>query len=577
MTIFDYSKDDAIGSVFAVDTGTVMVTVADTTALRQMQVNQLVALTSARAGQHLVGLVTKIMRRALVATSDDENGAEPEPTVVENIVKITLIGTLLDKVGAESNVFRRTLETVPEIDADCFVLGGERLTRFMQAINKKIAAGKEPLNLGHYTLDGDATAWIDGNRFFQRHAVVVGSTGSGKSWTVARIVEQVAALPNASALLFDIHGEYAPLKHEGIEHLRVAGPSDFSSGLSLDDGVLHLPYWLLSYEEMLALLLDRSDQNAPNQAMVFNRQVTMAKRTYLEEHNQPEVLAHFTIDSPIPYDLTQVIADLNDQNEEMVDGASGRAKQGPFHGKLSRFIQRLQAKSEDRRLGFMFAGSEETQEYSWLERLATMLLGSTGTKTKGGIKVIDFSEVPSDVLPLVIGLVARLVFSIQQWTPRDSRHPIAILCDEAHLYIPERSATGILEQSLTAFERIAKEGRKYGVGLTVISQRPSEVNRTVLSQCSNFVSMRLTNAEDQSVIRRLLPDTLGGFADLLPILDVGEALVVGDAAILPSRIRISPPKSKPDSATIEFWDRWADDDVAQNMEVAVESLRRQST
>ena len=157
----------------------------------------------------------------------------------------------------------------------------------------------------------------------------------------------------------------------------------------------------------------------------------------------------------------------------------------------------------------------------------------------------------------MVSLVARLIFTSQQWTEIDKRHPIALLCDEDHLYVPERTesdSAGAI--SVEIFERIAKEGRKYGVGLVVISQRPSEVNRTVLSQCNNVIAMRLTNGEDQSVIRRLLPDTLGGFGDLLPILDVGEALVVGDASLLPTRVRVAEPRAKPHSATVEFWTHW---------------------
>ena len=130
-----------------------------------------------------------------------------------------------------------------------------------------------------------------------------------------------------------------------------------------------------------------------------------------------------------------------------------------------------------------------------------------------------------------MSLVARIAFVIQQWTEKGIRHPIALFCDEAHLYIPERVEGGGDVVSVGTFERIAKEGRKYGVGLVVISQRPSEVNRTVLSQCNNLIAMRLTNAEDQAVVRRLLPDSLGGFSDLLPVLDVGEALIVGDACL----------------------------------------------
>lgn len=579
MSIFDYSREDAIGSVYSVDTGTVLVTVSNLEALRRMQVNHLVVLRSSRAGQHLIGLVNKIMRKALVRMDKDDDAAmemHDDHSVVENIVRITLIGTFIDAVGTTRNVFRRTLETVPEIDAQCFILSGDRLTQFMRAISKPVVEGQEPLSLGKYTLDQDAVAWVDGNRFFQRHAVIVGSTGSGKSWTVARVLEQVAKLPNSSALLFDIHGEYEPLEGEGISHLKVAGPGDLATGRTLADGVLFLPYWLLTYEEMLAMLLDRSDQNAPNQAMLLNREVLSAKRSYLEAGHKADVLANFTIDSPIPYNLNDVLAKLEEWDTQMVPGARSE-KQGPYHGKLTRFIQRLQSKVQDRRLGFLFGAGDDAMRYEWMEELAIALLGSTAILGDGGVKVIDFSEVPSDILPLIIGLVARVVFTVQQWTEPGRRHPVALFCEEAHLYIPERREGGVAEEGLKSFERIAKEGRKYGVGLIVISQRPSEVNRTVLSQCNNFVAMRLTNAEDQNVIRRLLPDTLGGFAELLPILDIGEALVVGDAAVLPSRIRIDEPNRRPASATVNFWDRWALKELENGIPSAVEALRKQRT
>jgi hypothetical protein len=243
MPIFDYAREEAIGTVYSVDTGTVLVSVSNVDELRKMQVNHLVVLRSSRAGQHLIGLINKIMRKALVGVGDNEDAdgeVQDDRVMVENIVRVTLIGTLFDAVGIEQNVFRRTLETVPETDAPCFVLSGGRLTKFMRAISKRMIEGQEPLSLGKYTLDEEADAWIDGNRFFQRHAVVVGSTGSGKSWTVARILEQVASLPNASALLFDVHGEYTPLDGDGISHLKVAGPGDVAANRSLSDGVLFL-------------------------------------------------------------------------------------------------------------------------------------------------------------------------------------------------------------------------------------------------------------------------------------------------------------------------------------------------
>ena len=578
MPIFDYKDSEVLGRVKAVDTTSVIVTIDNLELLRKMQVNRLVVLRSSKAGQHLVGIVQKIVRDAAIAKALGEVEEDETGTREQNIVRVTLIGTLFDQVGKRPNVFRRTLESVPEIDAQCFPIEGDRLTTFMKAISFISGTAQKTLSLGTYTLDENAEAYLDANRFFQRHAVIVGSTGSGKSWTTARLLEQVAELCNANCVLFDIHGEYSTVVGPGIRHLRIAGPGDLGKKKQLKDGVLFLPYWLLAYEDMTTMLIDRSDDNAPNQAMVLSRIVNAAKRKFLEAGSHKEVLANFTVDSPVPYDIQEVLTELKRLNTEMVEGTRG-PKQGDFHNRLSRFIARLENKLSDRRLGFMMAAPVETNKFEWLPEMAHMLMVGTRDQKdmKGGVKIIDFSEVPSDILPIVVGRIASLVFSAQLWTPKSKRHPIAIICDEAHLYIPDRHDAGTAaEASLRYFERIAKEGRKYGVGLIVVSQRPSEVNRTVLSQCNNFVALRLTNAEDQNVVRRLLPDSLGGFADLLPILDTGEALVVGDASLLPSRIRISEPRSRPDSGTIEFWDEWDHDAKKDAVAAAIEAWRNQS-
>lgn len=578
MGIFNYQDADALGAVVAVDTATVVVRVSDVEKLRRMQVNRLVVLQSSRAGEHLIGVIQKIVRSMKEAKAIGEGEATDGDVVPEeNVVRVALIGTHIDKKGTEENLFRRTLETVPEIDANCFAIEGESLTAFMRVI-ARVASDGQKLTLGSYTLDEDATAYLNGNKFFQRHAIVVGSTGSGKSWTTARILEQVAGLPNANALVFDLHGEYTPLIGDGIRHFRIAGPGDLDKGTSLKDGVLYLPFWLLGYEAMISMFVDRSDQNAPNQAMLMSRTVTEAKRTFLTDGMHQDVLDNFTIDSPVPFDIDGVVAELNRLNTEMVPGAKTE-KQGPYFDKLSRLIARFENKRTDRRLGFLFRGGKDTLQFDWLGTLCATLVGGTQDQPnkKGGVKIIDFSEVPSDVLPLIVSLVARLAFSLQQWTVPGKRHPVALFCDEAHLYIPERAQNDAANEiSISIFERIAKEGRKYGVGLVVISQRPSEVNRTVLSQCNNLIAMRLTNAEDQSVVRRLLPDSLGGFGDLLPILDTGEALVVGDASLLPSRIRITEPTSHPNSGTVDFWDEWSKNTPIGAIPAAVSGWRKQT-
>ena len=258
----------------------------------------------------------------------------------------------------------------------------------------------------------------------------------------------------------------------------------------------------------------------------------------------------------------------------MVDG-SRSPKAGPFNGKLTRFNQRLENKLQDKRMGFMFSLSEEEQKMNWFADFCKKIMGNDAD-THNCIKVIDFSEVPSDVLPLVTGLITRIVFSVQQWSENNHRHPLALLCDEAHLYVQQMdSHDSIAEIGLKSFERVAKEGRKYGLGLVIISQRPSEVNHTVLSQCNNFISLRLSNVEDQNVIKRLLPDNLGNIADNLSMLDIGEAIVVGDSTLLPSRIKIDFPSIVPSSQTVQFWNEWNKDDNKQELEKAVDNMIKQ--
>lgn len=566
MSIFEYKPEELLGTVESVDTSTVIVKVENDDKLRGLQVNHLISIQSSKIGQHLIGLVSKIIRKSAYSYPV----ADLSPELGFNIIKVILIGTHFDRDAGKDNVFRRSLATIPTINAECHLIHGDRLKRFMQAISS-IPEGEDTVSLqiGNYSIDEDATAWLNGNKLFQRHAVIVGSTGSGKSWCVAKILEQVASLKSADAILFDIHGEYSTLQGDSFTHLKVAGPND-----KMGEEMLFLPYWLLTYEEMLSLMLDRSDNNAPNQAMMFSSAVIEGKKGFLRNADKAEMEANITLDSPVPYNLDILLEALKAKDTEMVPGARSE-KQGTYNGKLTRFIQRLETKQKDKRLNFMFASEDDLLSYDYMSILCSKLMLPSANGKKG-VKIIDFSEVPSDILPLIVSLIARVIFSVQQWTTVEHRHPIAIFCDEAHLYIPANTEKSIDDASLVTFERISKEGRKYGIGLVVISQRPSEVNRTVLSQSNNFIAMRLTNVDDQSVVKRLLPDSLGDYAEMLPILDIGEALVVGDASLLPSRIRIAPPKMKPRSATIDFWDEWSKESTSVDIGSAIEALRKQS-
>ena len=584
MSFFSFNLSNAekdshyAGSVAAVDTRKVMLDVPDDS-LDRISVGKLATLPIGNLDEWLVGLIDRIVCKAqYVAPAADssqvtaEKGSEGDlvATLTQgNAVTITLVGTVKRKTDVKGEVsyrFTRSLVNVPDVRASCFVLREKALETFMGLL-VKAGDTEHALAVGHYTLDPTATAFLDGDKFFQRHAALLGSTGSGKSWTVATIIERAARLPSANLIVFDLHGEYGQLSY--ARQLRVPGPDDLQSP---EPDLLFLPYWLMNAEELVAMFVDRSEFTAHNQTLVFQREVEQAKRTFLEQQGKTDVLAAFTVDSPVPFPLDTVIGRIDELNTEMVQGTRG-LKQGDFYGQFSRLLVRMGTKRNDKRYGFLFQAPNSTHTYEAFHALARQLLDFTDQKAK--IKVIDFSEVPADVLPIMLGIVARLVYYLQFWMPKEKRHPVALICDEAHIYLPRDGGNPNEERAIACFEKVAKEGRKYGVSIVVVSQRPSDVNATILSQCNNVMALRLTNSNDQAVVNRMMPESLSALLEMLPILDVGEALVVGDAVLLPSRIQINPPTEKPISATIDFWTEWNKAGRKPDWELAAENMRRQ--
>jgi DNA helicase HerA-like ATPase len=572
-----FTEAELLGKVAAVDTSRVSIDVSNSVLLTRIGIGNLIAVRGSTEREYLIAVterVTRSMRDEFTAELPEEGEDSELVSVPTDLVRGALIGTFRTVDGDKKNTFKRGADSFPQIDRECYVVDAGNLQRFMGILGADFPEN-ERLKLGMFVADRSAEAIVSGDKFFQRHAAILGSTGSGKSYAVALILERAAKLKFPNIIVFDMHGEYAPLadaKNGGFaKRLRIAGAGDLENP---GDDALFLPYWLLNRDEMLSMILDRSDQNAPNQASRFTLHVRTLKQKTLEAENKLEVIKTFTVDSPVPYSIKDLVTRLDTDNTTKGQGKTGPVK-GEWEDKLTRFISRLEAKLDDRRYGFMFTPPAKANTYGWLAAQVAQLLGSNGGD---GIKVIDFSEVPSDVLPVVTGTLARLLYDVQFWMDPTKRTPITLLCDEAHLYLPVRDdADAVQRQALGAFERIAKEGRKYGFSLLVVSPRPSDVSKTILSQCNNFLSLRLTNDTDQAVIKRLMPDSLAGLTSILPLLDTGEALMLGDAVLLPSRIRLDKPAITPESATRDFWTEWgkqATDVAAINL--AVEALRSQT-
>jgi len=571
------SDPQYIGSVVGVDNRRVMVDVPNDR-LDQVSVGQLAVFPLSDRDQWLVGLVERLICGAPgFALPMEEgvasNGHVPSEASVGtsqgNVASISLIGTVKDRKASDGRTtysFSRSLVAAPDVRSAGFSMRAQALTTFMNLL-VEASATDNALVLGQYTLDPTATAFLDGDKFFQRHAALLGSTGSGKSWTVATILERAAQLPSSSLVVFDLHGEYSKLSY--ARQLRIPGPDELQS---TDSNLLFLPHWLMTAEELAATFVDNSEATAHDQVLVLQREIEQAKRAFLQQYNKTEVLKAFTVDSPVPFPLDTVANHLDILNTKVVQDYRG-SKQGEFYGMFGRLLVRMRTRRTDRRYGFMFQTPDQLQTYEAFALLARLLLDFKPPRAK--VRVIDFSEVPADVLPIMLGIVARLIYYLQFWMPKEMRHPVAMVCEEAHLYLPNKCANSNEERALACFQKIAKEGRKYGVSMVVVSQRPSDVDTTILSQCNNVLAMRLANTQDQMVIQRMMPDCLGALLEMLPILDTGEVLVVGDAVLLPSRVRVLTPQEKPISATVDFWTEWNRLDRSPDWQLAAENMRRQ--
>ena len=391
-TVLTFETPSLLGKVASVDTSRVLIAVENASLLPRAAVGSLVAIQGTTAQEFLIGMTERVTRQLR------EQTAQPDPMapttlemeiVPDDSLRVVLLGTYRTIEGSLRNRFKRGADSFPQIDRDCFLIEGGNLQRFMGLLGKDLDE-KQRLELGHFVIDSSAAAIANGDHFFQRHAAILGSTGSGKSCAVSLILERANARKHANIIVFDMHGEYASLanppdREDGTKPspiaslFKIAGPGDLDKP---QDNVLFLPYWLLNREEMISMIVDRSDQNAPNQAARFTTHVKEFKDATLKDEKQETVRATFTVDSPVPYKLTDLLAKLRDDDTGMKPGASKAEIKGDWNGKLTRFISRLEAKAEDRRYGFMFKPPADALKYDWLSQSCLLrTIETTGSKS----------------------------------------------------------------------------------------------------------------------------------------------------------------------------------------------------
>ena len=404
--------------------------------------------------------------------------------------------------------------------------------------------------------------FLDASAFFGRHAAILGQSGAGKSWTVTSLVQStLRSMPNAHIIILDLHGEYGA--KEWDPDTRAPFPEDKVRCISASD--LEMPYWLLTYEELIELLIDRDEEDA-------SIQIAFLRGTLLElkkETNQHLGLGHITVDSPIYFSMEDLYARFKSINERTAD--FGKSKTA-LTGKFDSLLVKLQSRMNDTRYDFLLRPKKRTSS----ETLADLMRDFVGLgEPMAKVTVINLSAVPFDVQPTVTAQIGRLAFEFNFWNPYCREFPLFLICEEAHSYITREGTNTAHDSTRRSFERIAKAGRKYAVGLCVVSQRPHELSETVLAQCSSFICMRITNPEDQEYVRSLVPDSARGILEALTSLAQGEAIATGEASPMPMRFKVTMPDPPPNAQSIDYAGMWARGPTEADVDHIVDCRRRQ--
>lgn len=504
---------------------------------------------------NIVAIVTRMTEQEALAAPTIETPGEDTARLpfAKRIARLTPIGSLRD-----DGQFDRGVGRYPTTGAEVHAIGSADISKMFERFQSK------GFSVGTIATHPSLKVCLDPSNLFGRHFAILGQTGSGKSWTVAALVQRaVAVMPRAHIIILDLHGEYCWKREDGCKHYAFAN----TIVRHVDARELEIPYWLMTYAELCDLLVDHTDYSAHNQTAVF-REVLGTLRL---AEGKKLGLARTTLDTPVHFDLMSLRNAINARNGLEPSASTGKLVKGPLTGAFDNFLMRLDSKLNDIRYDFLLKPKVRKNS----ESLASLLRDFVGLGTpKTAVTVIDLCSVPFDVRPTVAAQIGRLAFEFNYWNPKYREFPILLMCEEAHAYIP-RASESQFAGSRKSMERIAKEGRKYGVGLAVVSQRPHEVSETVLSQCGTFICLRITNPDDQAYVRSLVPESEGDLVSVLAGLGRGEALVLGEAVPLPTRLQFDKPNPTPNSDDIDFYANWIDGPTDLDVDAIVKRWRSQ--
>ncbi len=503
---------------------------------------------SAEAAQAQVGVLVKILTGRSYAFGMVNALAIPTPSSPPSpddvrVMQIDLFGEMMIGAGGEVGPFQRGCAIMPSLGQPIFATTAEDLVRvYARPSNANV-------RVGTIHQDPDLPAYIRTDDMLGRHFAVLGTTGAGKSCAVALLLRAILTEnPAGHVVLVDPHNEYAAAFGDQAEVVNI--------------GNLQLPHWLLNFEEISSVLISPNSHTAESEAAILADAILQAKSRTVEEAVFNE---HLTIDTPVPYRLSELA--------RIVDDAMGKLNKADGATPYLRLKAKIESLRSDRRFSFMFSG------LTIHDVMANVIGRFIRVPVEGKpVTIIDLSGVPSEIVDVVVSVLVRMVFDFAVWADRASSIPVLLVCEEAHRYVPRDQAAGF-GPTRRALARIAKEGRKYGVSLGLVTQRPAEISETILSQCNTLFAMRMSNEQDQHFVQKALPEAAAGLINTLPALRPQEAIAVGEGVVLPMRIRFDDlaPEHRPHSQGTAFSEAWQQDHTTlDQVAETIHRWRRQS-
>lgn len=518
-----------IGTVIQV-TGAAAVAVCDPSAMKWaldapdsdfMSAGQIGSIVKIRVP---TGFVFATVRKVRAAEDRDAGSSGGDFESHKVYVDLDFMGHQSFVEDANGSSFRRGIAEFPiPGEKVLMVTGGEMESIFA-------SAGVDQVKVGTVYPHHMTPAIMLADHLLSKHFAILGSTGTGKSCTTALVLHRlIEKLPSGHIILLDPHDEYGRAFGHQAERFNTEN--------------LQLPYWLMNFEEHIEVFVGRNTEGREVEVDILKR-CLLAART---KDTRNRSLAKITVDTPVPYKISDMV--------QLIDNEMGRLEKPERVLPYLRLKSKVDELRKDQRYGFMFSGLLLHDNLA--DILARLLRFPVSGKP---LSIIDISAIPSDIVDVVVGVLCRAVFDFALWSRGDNARPILLVCEEAHRYIPgsEKARNNSARKGI---ERIAKEGRKYGVSLGLVSQRPADLSESALSQCGTIMAMRMNNERDQNFVEHVLPEGADGFLSALPSLQNREVIIVGEGVKAPVRALLDtlPEEMRPSSDSPQFTAHWQDD------------------